>query len=113
MYSVIRSARTRVFALYSTGRGDTLWVGNIPYNVTAEELQDHCEAHVAGVHSAKLPRLNEGERPKGYGFVRFNSEDEAADALDKLSATSLGGRKVVANYATNNRSSWSGDREKE
>ena len=38
-------------------------------------------------------------RSKGFGFVEFESADEAKEAIKALDGSELGGRKIVVNEA--------------
>jgi len=69
-----------------------LYVGNLPYSVTKEELQDTFSAH-GTVNSVTVI---EG---KGFGFVEMGSPEEAAKAKSALDGNDFGGRKMKVDEA--------------
>lgn len=75
-----------------------LYVGNLPYNATEEELTELFGAHgtVASVH---LISDRETGRSKGFGFVEFENDDEAKAAIDAVNGQEFGGRALVVNEA--------------
>ncbi len=74
----------------------TIYVGNLPFSATEEEIQDLFEQHGA-VTSVKLIADRETNRPRGFGFVEMESgADEAVEALD---GTEFGGRSLRVNEA--------------
>ncbi|OIV97778.1 hypothetical protein TanjilG_12535 [Lupinus angustifolius] len=54
----------------------TVYVGNLPHDVTQAEL--HCQFHALGAGVIEEVRV---QRDKGFGFVRYNTHDEAALAI--------------------------------
>ncbi|CAN1792018.1 RNA-binding protein 208 [Linum perenne] len=54
----------------------TVYVGNLSYEVTQAEL--HCHFHALGVGVIEEVRI---QRDKGFGFVRYNTHDEATSAI--------------------------------
>lgn len=75
-----------------------LYVGNLPYNTSEEDLKELFGAHgtVASVH---LISDRESGRSKGFGFVEFDSDDEAKAAIEALNGQDFGGRALVVNEA--------------
>lgn len=75
----------------------TLYVGNLPYDVTQEEVESlfNGSAEVARIH---LPMDADG-RPRGFGFVTMGSADGARDAVETLRGAELRGRRLVINLA--------------
>jgi len=74
----------------------TIYVGNLPFSATEEEIQDLFEQHGA-VASVKLITDRETGRARGFGFVEMESgADEAVAALD---GTEVGGRSLRVNEA--------------
>lgn len=57
-----------------------LYVGNVPFGATEEELQDIFEK-VGSVTSVKVIRDRDTGRSKGFAFVEMESENTAQDAL--------------------------------
>ena len=75
-----------------------LYVGNIPYTLTGEELGKLFEPYGA-VESAVVINDRDTGRSRGFGFVEMTSEPEAQDAMEKFNGSSIGGRNVVVNFA--------------
>jgi hypothetical protein len=71
----------------------TVFVGNLPYEVTWQDLKDHM-AQAGEVAHADVKSGPDG-RSKGVGIVRYHSADDAATAIESLSETNLGGRNIL------------------
>ncbi|MBL0945863.1 MAG: RNA-binding protein [Hydrogenophaga sp.] len=78
--------------------GNKLYVGNLPYQVRDEDLQQAFEAF-GSVNSAKVMMERETGRSKGFGFVEMGSDAEAQAAIQGMNGQSLGGRSLVVNEA--------------
>ena len=75
-----------------------LFVGGLPFSTTDEELNELFAAH-GTVVSAKVIMDRDTNRSKGFGFVEFESEEEAKAAIAALNESELGGRKITVNEA--------------
>lgn len=75
-----------------------LFVGSLPYSTTDDELKD-LFAQSGTVSSAKVIFDRESGRSKGFGFVEFESDDEAKAAIESLNGKDFGGRSLVVNEA--------------
>ncbi len=77
----------------------TLYVGNLPYDATQEEVQTLVNGvapdSVVRVH---LPMDPDG-RKRGFGFVTLASSEAAKTAADALRSADLRGRRLVVNLA--------------
>jgi RNA recognition motif-containing protein len=78
--------------------GTKLYVGNLPYSTTSEELNQMFAAHGA-VKSADVIMDRETGRSKGFGFVEMGSEDEAKKAIEALNGQKMNGRPLTVNEA--------------
>ena len=78
--------------------GSKLYVGNLPYNVTEERLQQHFAQH-GSVLSARIITDKFSGRSKGFGFVEMASEQEAERATTALNGTDFEGRNLVVSEA--------------
>ncbi len=78
--------------------GNKLYVGNLPYTVRDEDLQQAFSAYGA-VNSAKVMMERDTGRSKGFGFVEMGSDAEAQSAIEGMNGQSLGGRSLVVNEA--------------
>ena len=78
--------------------GNKLYVGNLPYSVRDEDLQQSF-GQFGAVTSAKVMMERETGRSKGFGFVEMGSDAEAQAAITGMNGQPLGGRSVVVNEA--------------
>ncbi|MDZ4187831.1 MAG: RNA-binding protein [Hydrogenophaga sp.] len=78
--------------------GNKLYVGNLPYTVRDEDLQQAFSAY-GSVNSAKVMMERDTGRSKGFGFVEMGSDSEAQAAVEGMNGQSLGGRSLVVNEA--------------
>lgn len=79
----------------------TLYVGNLPYDITQQEVETLING-VAGeggsVVRVHLPMDPDG-RKRGFGFVTMSSSDAAKTAADALRIANLRGRPLKVNLA--------------
>jgi hypothetical protein len=78
--------------------GNKLYVGNLPYTVRDEDLQQSF-GQFGSVTSAKVMMERDTGRSKGFGFVEMGSDAEAQAAISGMNGQPLGGRSVVVNEA--------------
>ena len=78
--------------------GNKLYVGNLPYTVRDNDLQQAFGAFGL-VTSAKVMMERDTGRSKGFGFVEMGSDAEAQAAVEGMNGQSLGGRSLVVNEA--------------
>ena len=78
--------------------GNKLYVGNLPYSVRDEDLQQSF-GQFGAVTSAKVMMERDTGRSKGFGFVEMASDAEAQAAIAGMNGQPLGGRSVVVNEA--------------
>jgi nucleolin len=77
----------------------TLYVGNLPYDATVEEVEGLIGATGAGpVVRVHLPMDPDG-RKRGFGFVTMASAEAAKGAIDALRGADVRGRRLVVNLA--------------
>jgi hypothetical protein len=75
-----------------------VFVGNLDYNTTKEELQQLFSA-AGTVKDVFLPTDRETRRPRGFAFVELGSDEEAAQAIEKFNNYQMGGRSLRVNAA--------------
>jgi RNA recognition motif-containing protein len=75
-----------------------LFVGNVDFKVTENELHDAFAAHGTVVEANVVTDRTTG-RPRGFAFVTMNSPEEAQKAIDALNGKELGGRALSVNIA--------------
>ena len=78
--------------------GNKLYVGNLPYSVRDEDLQQSF-GQFGAVTSAKVMMERDTGRSKGFGFVEMGSDAEAQAAITGMNGQPMGGRSVVVNEA--------------
>ncbi len=78
--------------------GNKLYVGNLPYSVRDEELQQQF-SQFGVVTSAKVMMERDTGRSKGFGFVEMGSDAEAQAAINGMNGQALEGRPCVVNVA--------------
>jgi len=75
-----------------------VFVGNLNFNTTRDELQS-LMSQVGQVRDVFLPNDRETGRPRGFAFVEFASDEDAAKAIEKFNGFELGGRALRVNAA--------------
>jgi len=78
--------------------GNKLYVGNLPYSVRDNDLEQ-AFGQYGGVTSAKVMMERDTGRSKGFGFVEMGNDAEAQAAIAGMNGQSLGGRSLVVNEA--------------
>lgn len=75
-----------------------IYVGNLSYSVTDDELRDAFSAY-GEVAKAKVIMDRETGRSKGFGFVEMPDKAEGNAAIEALNDAELSGRKMRVNEA--------------
>jgi len=75
-----------------------LFVGNLSFDTTENDLQDAFAAH-GTVVEANLMMDRATGRPRGFGFVTMSTPEEAQKAIEALNGKSVGGRALTVNVA--------------
>jgi cold-inducible RNA-binding protein len=75
-----------------------LFVGNLSFNTTENDLQDAFAAHGL-VTEANLMTDRATGRPRGFGFVTMSTPEEAQKAIEALNGANLDGRSLTVNEA--------------
>ena len=75
-----------------------LFVGNLSFNTTENDLQDAFAAH-GTVIEANLMMDRATGRPRGFGFVTMSTPEEAQKAIEALNGKSVDGRNLTVNIA--------------
>src|SRR5262245_54346951 len=75
-----------------------LFVGNLSFNTTENDLQDAFAAH-GTVLEANLMMDRTSGRPRGFGFVTMGNDEEAQKAMNAMNGASLDGRNLTVNVA--------------
>ena len=75
-----------------------IYVGNLPWSMTDEELQD-LFAEYGTVSRARHMTDRETGRPRGFGFVEMESREEGEKAIENLNGVAVDGRDLKVNEA--------------
>ncbi|PCI22032.1 MAG: RNA-binding protein [SAR324 cluster bacterium] len=75
-----------------------IYVGNLPYGVTDNDLEDMFTEH-GEILSAKVIMDKPTGRSKGFGFVEMSNDSEAEAAIQALNESSVEGRNLKVNQA--------------
>jgi len=75
-----------------------IYVGNLSYNTTEDDLRKMFEAH-GKVDRANLAMDRMSGRARGFGFVEMPNDSEARKAISELNETEIEGRKLMVNEA--------------
>ena len=75
-----------------------LYVGNLPYSISNEELSE-VFSDAGEVVSANVIMDRETNRSKGFGFVELSDADAAQKAIEELNGKEVGGRALKVSLA--------------
>lgn len=79
-------------------KGQKLFVGNLNWRTTNEELQEAFEAF-GEIVEAFIVTERETGRSRGFGFVTFKNAEDADEAIAQLDGADLGGRNIGVRIA--------------
>lgn len=80
-----------------------VYVGNLPYQTTTDDLKELFAKDGTIVDAVVITDRDTG-RSKGFGFVEFEDEKQADEAM-KLSGTQVGDRTIKVDKAREKRES--------
>ncbi len=75
-----------------------IYVGNLSFNVTQEQLKEAFESH-GSVDKVAIINDRETGRSKGFAFVEMPNDAEAKAAITGMNGKDLGGRAINVNEA--------------
>lgn len=78
--------------------GNKLYVGNLSFDIDNSELESMFSRHGA-ISSAQVVMDRDTGRSKGFGFVEFENESDAQNAIAALNGTEHKGRALTVNEA--------------
>ena len=89
----------------SIASSTTIYVGNLPPHLDESSLAAHFApfGDIISISVPVAPSTNGPRRNKGFGFITFSSEDDAADALDNMHLNAIQGRTINVNLADPNK----------
>jgi hypothetical protein len=79
--------------------GTRLFIGNLSYNVTEQELRETFTGEGIELRSVRVALDRESGRPRGFAFVETATEDGAKASIEKLGGRLLQGRPIVVEEA--------------
>lgn len=75
-----------------------LYVGNLSFRVTSDDLQAHF-AQAGTVETAKIVEDRDTGRSRGFGFVEMATAEDASNAIEQFNGQEYDGRNLVVNEA--------------
>ncbi len=75
-----------------------LYVGNIPYSTTEDELR-RLFSQVGRVDAVEIPVDRQTGRPRGFAFVEMANDQEAQKAIARFDGYTLDSRRIRVNVA--------------
>lgn len=93
-----RGHRARDFAVGVVHMANKLYVGNLPYQTTNEELQQTFSQAGDVVEAVVMMDKMTG-RSRGFGFVVMANDEGAQKAIEMFNGKDFGGRNIVVNEA--------------
>ncbi len=75
-----------------------LYVGNLSYNVTEEQLRA-LFSQAGEIKEIALIMDRDTKRPKGFGFVEMTTQVEAQKAIEMFNEHEMDGRRLAVNFA--------------
>lgn len=75
-----------------------IYIGNLPYNTSEDDLRDLFAAH-GEVSSVNIIIDRDSGRSKGFGFVEMPDKAQAESAINAINQTDVSGRSVRVNEA--------------
>ena len=75
-----------------------LYVGNLPSNVTEQQLRE-LFSQAGEIKEIALIMDRETQRPKGFGFVEMTTQVEAQKAIELFNDHEMDGRRLAVNFA--------------
>jgi len=75
-----------------------LYVGNLPYSSTEQELRDMF-SEVGEISDVAVITDKFTGQSKGFAFVQMESEEAANQAIERFNGYTIGNRQIVVNVA--------------
>jgi len=79
--------------------GTRIYVGNLPFDATEEQLSTLFAEGGRQVESVKIVTDRDTGRSRGFGFVEMANQGDATAAINSLNGKELGGRALTVNEA--------------
>ena len=91
-------SRAKQFNDERSAPSNTLFLGGLAWSLTEDDIWNTF-AEYGEVSAVRLPKEIDSGRPKGFGYVEFASQENAAQALEALHGQELGGRPIRIDFA--------------
>ena len=75
----------------------TIYIGNMPYDTTKDELINLVAPRK--VERVTIPTDRETNRPRGFAFIEFSTDEDADSAVRDLDGSEFGGRTLKVNIS--------------
>jgi cold-inducible RNA-binding protein len=75
-----------------------LFVGNLPFSLTSEKLEEIFSA-IGKVLSVNIVIDRMTQRSRGFGFVEYETDEDAQKAIAQLNGNDMDGRQIVVKEA--------------
>jgi RNA recognition motif-containing protein len=79
--------------------GSRLYVGNLPFSASEDQVRELFGQNDRTVVEVRLITDRDTGRPRGFGFVEMGSDEEAQGAIAELNGFSMDGRPLTVNEA--------------
>src|SRR5262245_41587423 len=79
--------------------GTRLFIGNLSYAVTEQELREAFTGEGIELRSVRVALDRETGRPRGFAFVETMTDDGAKASIEKLSGRVMQGRSIIVEEA--------------
>jgi RNA recognition motif-containing protein len=76
-----------------------LYIGNVPYQATEQDLHDWFGNVGISVDTVTLIRDSYTNQPRGFAFAEIGNDEEAERAVQELNGKEFMGRALVINEA--------------
>ena len=90
--------RAKQYGDTASAPSTTLFVGNIPFDADESALTEAFE-DFGSIKSVRIPTDRESGEPKGFGYVEFESIDEAKAAHEGMMGQAINGRTMRLDFA--------------
>ena len=91
-------AGSRLCPVGVVGKMINIYVGNLAYTATEDDLRNAFEQY-GEVAKSSVIKDRETGRSRGFGFVEMPNEQEARQAIESVNLQEIAGRRVTVNEA--------------
>lgn len=78
----------------------TIYVGNLPWSTTKEELAEVFAAKTGvTITDSRIITDRETGRSRGFGFIEVETEEDMAKVIETMNGSDFNGREIIVNEA--------------